>query len=169
MSTGRILQSAVLPSIGFYDSVSSERCDEQCTTNDEAGSRMNYVVPRFEGLPLGQGLPSIQMQARWDTSFDGWATDVADVVAHLTSAIVMIAGHIATPSDKVVDLMFLELDEAGHCMQRALLALDAFSHIAGLRAGRPSSSDAPNDERPQRGAFDVDPSQLRRFEHRFGT
>jgi hypothetical protein len=168
-SNRRILQSAVLPSIGFYDSASPEPCDEQCTTNDEAGSRMNYGGPRFERLPLGQGLPSIQMQDRWNTSLDGWETDVADVVAHLTSAIATIAGHVAKPSDKVVDLMFLELDEAGHCMQRALLALDAFSHIAGLRAGRPSSSDAPKDEPPQRGAFDVGPSQLPRFEHRFGT
>ena len=112
-SNRRILQSAVLPSIGFYDSASPERCDEQCTTNDEAGSRMNYVGSRFEGLPLGQGLPSIQMQDRWNTSLDGWETDVADVVAHLTSAIATIAGHVAKPSDKVVDLMFLELDEAG--------------------------------------------------------
>jgi hypothetical protein len=117
--------------------------DEQRTTNDEAGSHMNNVGSRFEGLPLGQGLPSIQMQDRWNTSLDGWETDVADVVAHLKSAIATIAGHIAKPSDKVVDLMFLELDEAGHCMQRALLALDAFSHIDGLRAGRPCSSDAP--------------------------
>jgi hypothetical protein len=88
---------------------------------------------------------------------------------HLTSAIGVIASHAANASDQVVDLMFLELDEAGHCMQRALLALDAFSHIAGLRAGRPCSSDAPKDEPPQRGAFDVGPSQLPRFEHRFGT
>jgi hypothetical protein len=58
---------------------------------------------------------------------------VADVL--LTSAIATIAGHVANTSDKVVDLMFLELDEAGHCVQRALLALDAFSHIAGLRSG----------------------------------
>jgi hypothetical protein len=66
---------------------------------------MNYVGSRFEGLPLGQGLPPTQMQDRSNTSLDGWATDVADVVAHLTSAIATIAGHVAKPSDKVVDLM----------------------------------------------------------------
>ena len=152
-SNRRILQSAVLPSIGFYDSASPERCDEQCTTNDEAGSRMNYVGSRFEGLPLGQGLPSIQMQDRWNTSLDGWETDIADVVAHLTSAIATIAGHVANTSDKVVDLMFLELDEAGHCVQRALLALDAFSHIAGLHSGRPPSLGAPKCEPRQRDVF----------------
>jgi hypothetical protein len=58
------------------------------------------------------------MNDRWNTSLDGWETDVGDVVAHLTSAIATIAGHVVRPSDKVVDLMFLELDEAGHCMQR---------------------------------------------------
>jgi hypothetical protein len=79
-------------------------------TNDDAGGRMNYVGSRFEGLPLGQGLPSIQMQDRWNTSLDGWETDIADVVAHLTSAIATIAGHVANTSDKVVDPMFLELD-----------------------------------------------------------
>ncbi len=41
------------------------------------------------------------------------------------SAIATIAGHVANTSDKVVDFMFLELDETGHCVQRALLALDA--------------------------------------------
>jgi hypothetical protein len=168
-SNRRILQSAVLPSIGFYDSASLERCDEQCAPDGEAGSRMNHDGSRFEGPPLGQGLPSTQMQDRWNTSLDGWEIDVADVVAHLTSAIATIAGHVAKPSDKVVDLMFLELDEAGHCMQRALLALDAFSHITGLRAGPPCSADSPIDEPPQRGAFDVVPAQLPRFEHRFGT
>ena len=100
--------------------------DERRTTNDEADSRMNYVGSRFEGLPLGQGLPSIQIQDRWNTSLDGWETDVADVVAHLTSAIATIAAHVANTSDPLVDLMFLELDEAGHCVQRALLALDVF-------------------------------------------
>jgi hypothetical protein len=34
-SNRRLLQSAVLPSIGFYDSASPERCDAQCTTNNE--------------------------------------------------------------------------------------------------------------------------------------
>src|ERR1035438_5372724 len=170
-SNRRILQNAVLPSIGFYDSASPERCDEQCTTNDEAGSRMNYVGSRFEGLPLGQGLPSIQMQDRWNTSFDGWETDIADVVAHLTSAIATIAGHVASTLDPVVDLMFLELDEAGHSVQRALLAVDAFSHIAGLRSGWPPSLGALKCEPRQRDAFflDVGPSQLPRFEHRLGT
>jgi hypothetical protein len=170
-SNRRILQSAVLPSIGFYDSASPERCDEQCTTNDERRSWQSDELRRvsLRRTELGQGLPSIQMHDRWSTSLDGWETDVADVVAHLTSAIATIAGHVAKPSDKVVDLMFLELDQAGHCMQRALLALDAFSSIAGLRAGRSSSSDAPKDEPPQRGAFDVGPSQLPRFEQPLGT
>lgn len=132
---------------------------------------MNYVGSRFDGLPLGQGLPSIQMQDRWNTSLDGWETDIADVVAHLTSAIATIAGHVANTSDKPVDLMFLELDEAGHCVQRALLALDAFSHIAGLRSGWPPSLGALKCEPRQRDAFflDVGPSQLPRFEHRLGT
>jgi hypothetical protein len=35
------------------------------------------------------------------------------------SAIVTIAGHVANTSDKVADFMFLELNEAGHCVQRA--------------------------------------------------
>jgi hypothetical protein len=162
-SNRRMLQSSVLPSIGFYDSASPERCDERRTT--KAGSRMNYVGSRSEGLP------SIQMQDRWNTSLDGWETDIADVVAHLTSAIATIAGHVANTSDKVVDLMFLELDEAGHCVQRALLALDAFSHIAGLRSGWPPSLGALKCEPRQRDAFflDVGPSQLPRFEHRLGT
>jgi len=113
---------------------------------------MNYVGSRLEGLPLGQGLPSVQMRDRWNTSLDGWETDVAEVVAHLTSAMATIAGHVAKPTDKVVDLMFLELDEAGHCMQRALLALDAFSHIAGLRSDSSPSSGAPKREHRQRDA-----------------
>jgi hypothetical protein len=33
------------------------------------------------------------------------------------SATTSIAGHVANTSDKVEDLMFLELDEAGHCVQ----------------------------------------------------
>jgi hypothetical protein len=34
-SNRRILQSAVLPSIGSYGSASPERCDEQCMANEE--------------------------------------------------------------------------------------------------------------------------------------
>ena len=170
-SHGRTLQSAVVPSVGFYDSESPERRDEQCTMNDQAGGRMNYVGSRFEGLPLGQGLPSIQMQNRWNTSLDGWETDITDVVAHLTSAIATIAAHVDNTSDKVADLMFLELDEAGHCVQRALLALDAFSHIAALSSGWPPSLGALRCEPQPRDALslDVGPSQLPRFEHQLGT
>jgi hypothetical protein len=62
---------------------------------------------------------------------------------HLTSAIGVIASHAANTSDQVVDLMFLELDEAGRCVQRALLALNASSHIAGLRSGWPPSYEQP--------------------------
>ena len=75
----------------------------------------------------------------WHKGFDR-----PEVVAHLISAIAAIAGHVANTSDKVVDLIFLELDEAGHCVQRALLALGAFSHIAGLRSGWPPSLGALN-------------------------
>jgi hypothetical protein len=129
---------------------------------------MNYVGSRFEGLPLGQELPSIQMQDRWKTSLDGWETDIANVVAHLTSAIATIAAHVANTSDKVVDLMFLELDEAGHCVQRGLLALDAFSHIAGLRSGWPPSL-GPLKCELGRATRSFGPSQQPRFEHRLGT
>ena len=85
------------------------------------------------------------------------------------SAIATIAGHVANTSDKVVDFMFLELDETGHCVQRALLALDASS--LGLRSGWPPSLGALKCEPRQRDAFflDVGPSQLPRFEHRLGT
>jgi hypothetical protein len=135
------------------------------------GYFMTYVESPFEQLPVGLGLPTIQMQDRWNTSLDGWEADIADVVAHLTSAHATMARHVAEPSDPVTNLMFFELDEAAHSVRRALLALDAFSHIAGLRAGRPYSSDAPKDEPPQNGAFflDVGPSQLPRFEHRLGN
>ena len=98
---------------------------------------MNYVGSRFEGLSLGQGLPSIQMQDRWNTSLDGLETDVADVVAHLTSAIATIAGHVAKPSDKVVDLMFLELDEAGHCVQPSSPSMHSVASLDCVRAGYP--------------------------------
>jgi hypothetical protein len=132
---------------------------------------MTYVASAFEQGPLALGFPSAQMRDRWNRSLDGWETDIADVVAHLTSAIATIAGHVASTSDPVVDLMSLELDEAGHCVQRALLALDAFSHIAGLRSGWPPSLGALKCEPRQRDAFflDVGPSQLPRFEHRLGT
>src|ERR1017187_9700632 len=93
----------------------------------------------FEHHPLRQGFPSAQMRDRWNTSLDGWETDIADVGAHLTSAIATIAGHVANTSDPDVALMFLELDEALHCVQRALLALNAFSRIPGLRSGWPPS------------------------------
>jgi hypothetical protein len=132
---------------------------------------MTYVAPAFEQVPLARGFPSAQMRDRGNASLDGWETDIADVVAHLTSAIATIAAHVANTSDPVVDLMFLELDEAGHCVQRALLAVDAFSHIAGLRSGSPPSLVAPKGEPRHRDAFflDVGPSQLPRCEHRFGT
>jgi len=125
----------------------------------------------FEHHPLRQGLPSAQMRDRWNTSLDGWEADIADVVAHLRSAIATIAGHVANTSDPIVDLMFLELDEAGDCVQRALLALDAFSHIAGLRSGWPPSLGALKCEPRQSDAFflDVGPSQLPRFVQRAGT
>ena len=129
---------------------------------------MTYIASAFEQGPLALGVPGAQMRDRWNTSLDGWETDIADVVAHLTSAIATIGAHVASTSDPVVDLMFLELDEAGHCVQRALLALDAFSHIAGLRSGWPPSLGALKCEPLQRDAFflDVGPSQLPRFEHR---
>jgi hypothetical protein len=129
---------------------------------------MTYVASAFEQGPLALGVPGAQMRDRWNTSLDGWETDIADVVAHLTSSIATIAAHVANTSDPVVDLMFLELDEAGHCVQRALLALDAFSHIAGLRSGWPPSLGALKCEPRRRDAFflDVGPSQLPRFEHR---
>jgi hypothetical protein len=132
---------------------------------------MTSVASAFDQAPLALAFPSAQMRDRWNTSLDGWETDIADAVAHLTSAIATIAAHVANTSDPVVDLMFLELDEAGHCVQRALLALHAFSHIAGLRSAWSSSSDALKYEPLQRDAFflDVDPSRLPRFEHRLGT
>jgi hypothetical protein len=105
---------------------------------------MTYVGSPFEQLPLGQGLPTVTMQDRWNTSLDGWEADIADVVAHLASANAKIAGYVAEPADPVATVMFFELDEAAHCVQRATIALDKFSHIAGLRAGRPRSSDALN-------------------------
>jgi hypothetical protein len=132
---------------------------------------MTYVGPPFERLPLGQRLPTIQMQDGWNTSLEGWEADIADVVAHLTSANNTIAGHVAEPSGPVTTLMSFDLNEATHCLQLALVALDEFSHIAGLRAGRPRSSDAPKDEPPNRGAFFLahGPSELLRSEHRLGT
>jgi hypothetical protein len=132
---------------------------------------MTYVAPAFEQGPHALGFPSAQMRDRWNTSLDGWETDIADIVAHLTSAIATIAGHVASTSDPVVDLMFLQLAEAGHCVQRALIALDAFSHIAGLHSGWPPSLGALKCEPRQRDAFilDLGPSQLPRFEHRQGT
>jgi hypothetical protein len=105
---------------------------------------MNYVGSPFEQLPLGQGLPTVTMEDRWHTSLDGWEADIADVVAHLARANAKIAGYVAEPADPVVTVMFFELDEASHCVQRAIIALDKFSHFAGLRAGRPRSSDAFN-------------------------
>jgi hypothetical protein len=125
----------------------------------------------FEHYPLGQGLPGAQMRNRWNTSLDWWETDIADVVAHLTSAIATIAGHVANTSDPVVDLMFLELDEAGRCVQRVLHALDACSHIAGLRSGCLPSLGALKGEPRQSDAFflEVGPSQLPRFVQRVGT
>jgi hypothetical protein len=108
---------------------------------------MTYVASALERGPLALGLPSAQMRDRWNTSLDAWESDIADVVAHLTSAIATIAGHVAYPSDPVVDLMFLELDETGHCVKRALLALDAFSHIAGLCSGSSPSLGALKCER----------------------
>jgi hypothetical protein len=93
---------------------------------------MTYVGSPFEQLPLGQGLPTVTMQDRWNTSLDGWEADIADVVAHLASANAKIAGYVAEPADPVATVMFFELDEAAHCVQRAIIALDKFSHIAGL-------------------------------------
>jgi hypothetical protein len=123
---------------------------------------MTYVASAFEQEPLALGFPSAQMRDRWNTSLDGWETDIAKVVAHLTSAIGTIAGHVANTSDPVVDLMFLELDEAGHCVQRALPALDAFSRIARLRSGWPPSLGALKCGPRQRDALslDVGPSHL---------
>jgi hypothetical protein len=125
------------------------------------GYRVIYGGPPFERLPLGQRLPTIQTQDRWNTSLEGWEADIADVVAHLTSANNTIVGHVAEPSGPVTTLMSFELNEATHCVQLALLALDEFSHIAGLRAGRPCSSDAPKDEPPHRGAFFLRPRPIR--------
>jgi hypothetical protein len=75
------------------------------------GYCVTYVGPRFEQLPLGQGLPTTRMQDRWNTSLEGWEADIADVVAHLRSANNTIAGHVAEPSDPVTTLMFSELNE----------------------------------------------------------
>jgi hypothetical protein len=132
---------------------------------------MTYVASASEQGPLALGFPRVQMRDRWNTALDGWETDRADVVAHLTSAIATIAGHVVNTSDPVVDLMFLELDEAGHCVQRALHALDAFSHIAGLRSGWPPSLGALKCEPRQSDSFfhDIGPSQLPRFVQRGGT
>lgn len=47
---------------------------------------MTYVGSPFEQLSLGQGLPTVTMQDRWNISLDGWEADIADVVAHLASA-----------------------------------------------------------------------------------
>jgi hypothetical protein len=48
-----------------------------------------------------------------------------------------IVGHVANTSDKLVDLMFVEPDEAGHCVQHPL-ALDAFStSLDCVPAGHP--------------------------------
>src|ERR1700730_9944676 len=102
---------------------------------------MTCVGSPFEQLPLGQVLPTIQKQDRWNASLDGWEADIADVVAHLTSANITIAGHVVEPSRPVTSLMFLELDEAANSEQREILALVAFSHVAALRAGRPCLSD----------------------------
>jgi hypothetical protein len=146
----RMLQTAVLQPAGFYGSASPERCDEQCTTNDEVGSRMNYVGSRFEGLSLGQGFQSIQMQDRWDPSLDEWDAGIADIVAHLTSANTTIAGLVAETSDPMTTIMSFELDVAAHSVQRALLALDILSHIAGLPAARQSSTDPPKNQQAKR-------------------
>jgi hypothetical protein len=103
---------------------------------------MTYTEsPPFEQLALGDALPGLQLRDRWNASFDNWEADIADVVAHLTSANATIAGHVAEPSDPVTTLMFFELDQAGHSVQRALLALDEFSHLAEVRAGRPRPSE----------------------------
>jgi len=58
----------------------------------------------------------------------------------------------------------------GHSGSYIIPELIAAGH-AGLRAGRPRSSDAPNDEPPNRGAFFLahGPSELPRSEHRLGT
>ena len=123
------------------------------TTNEEAGSRRNYGGSRFEGLPFGQGLPSIQMQDRWDTSFDEWEAGIADIVAYLTTANATIVGLIAETSDPMTTIMSFELDVAAHSVQRALLALDIFNHIAGLLAGLQSSTGALKDQPAQRDIY----------------
>jgi hypothetical protein len=73
------------------------------------GYRMTYGGPPFERLPLGQQLPTIQMQDGWSTSLEGWEADIADVVAHLTSANNTIAGHVPGQPDPVTTLMSFEL------------------------------------------------------------
>jgi hypothetical protein len=86
------------------------------------GYRMTYVGRRFEQLALGQGPPTVQMRDRWNTS---------------------VAGHVAEPPDPVTTLMFCELEQATHSMQRALVALDEFSHIAAPSVDPSHSSELP--------------------------
>jgi len=60
---------------------------------------MTYVGSPFEQLPLGQGLPTVTMQDRWNTSLDGWEADIADVVAHLASANAKMPYSLGTDLD----------------------------------------------------------------------
>lgn len=99
---------------------------------------MTYVASPFERPPLEQVLPAIAMRDWGNASFEGWDTGIADAVAHLKSANATIAEFVVDPSEPLTTLMVFELTQAANSVQRALLALDIFSHIAGLPADRQS-------------------------------
>jgi hypothetical protein len=99
---------------------------------------MTYDASAFEQVPLALGVPSAQMRDRWNTSLGGWETDVADVVAHLTSAIATIAAHVANTSDPVVDSCSSNWKmPVIACSALSSLSMHSVTSLACVPAGHP--------------------------------